>query len=169
MIHIYCGDGKGKTTAACGLAARAAGSGKTVLFTQFFKDGSSSEIRSLSLIPGIDISHPSLHYGMYRFMTDSQKAEIKENYTLHLKWVISSAEKYDLIVLDEAVSAYRYDVIPREELIAFLKKEGQAREIVMTGRNPAEELIAAADYVTEMKKIKHPFDRGIAAREGIEF
>ena len=169
MIHIYHGDGKGKTTAAAGLTVRAAGAGYKVLFAQFFKDGSSSEIAALGSLPGVKTARPSLHYGMFRRMSEQEKAEIAENYRAFLKEVISHAGDYDLIVLDEAVSASRYGMIPVGELADFLRSEGQKREIVLTGRGPLPELIALADYVTEMRKEKHPFDRGISARRGIEY
>ena len=169
MIHIYHGDGKGKTTAATGLAVRASGAGLRVLFAQFFKDGSSSEIRVLGSLHGVTVSRPSLHYGLFRRMTDEEKAAIAENYRAFLEDVIAHAGDYDLIVLDESVSASRYGMIPAEALADFLKSEGQKREIVLTGRGPLPELVALADYVTEMRKEKHPFDRGISARRGIEY
>ena len=169
MIHIYHGDGKGKTTAAAGLAVRASGAGLRVLFAQFFKDGSSSEIAALASLPGITTDRPSLHYGMFRRMTEEQKSEIAENYRAFLEDVAARAGDFDLIVLDEAVSASRYGMIPAELLLGFLRAEGGRREIVLTGRNPLPELIEAADYVTEMRKEKHPFDRGVTARKGIEY
>ncbi|MGN1410186.1 MAG: cob(I)yrinic acid a,c-diamide adenosyltransferase [Eubacteriales bacterium] len=169
MIHIYCGDGKGKTTAACGLAVRAAGSGMKVLFVQFFKNGDSSEIRAMAKLENIDTCHPTLHYGRFKTMNDGQRAQIKDNYNEIMDSIIAQSTNYDLIVLDEAVSAYMYEAIEHEKLLDFLRREGGRREIVLTGRNPAPELIEEADYVTEMKKIKHPFDCGIAARLGIEY
>ena len=169
MIHTYCGEGKGKTTAACGLAVRAAGSGMKVLFVQFFKNGDSSEIRAMSTLGNIDICHPTLYFGRFKSMNDSQRAQIKDSYREIMDKVIAQSTNYDLIVLDEAVSAYGYEVIEHEKLLDFLHREGERREIVLTGRNPAPELIEASDYVTEMKKIKHPFDCGIVARRGIEY
>lgn len=169
MIHLYYGDGKGKTTAAVGLAVRAAGSGMRVLFVQFFKDGSSSEVGALSSLPGIETRNPTTHFGRYRTMTDAQKVETHANYDAMLRNVIDHADEYDLIVLDEAVSAYRYGMLPRDVLLAFLDAEGQKREIVLTGRDPAGELVLRADYVTCMCKEKHPFDHGILARKGIEY
>lgn len=169
MIHLYCGDGKGKTTAACGLAVRAAGSGMRVLFVQFFKNGNSSEVEVLKSIDGIDTYHPSLHYGRFKTLSDAQKAEICTHYNELLTDIIRRAETYDLIVLDESVSACGYGMIERKTLLEFLRREGNRREIVLTGRDPISELLELADYITEMKKVKHPFDGGIAARKGIEY
>ncbi|MBQ2278720.1 MAG: cob(I)yrinic acid a,c-diamide adenosyltransferase [Clostridia bacterium] len=168
MIHLYCGDGKGKTTAACGLAVRAAGSGMRVLFVQFFKSGKSSEVTALEKL-GIITAHPGVHYGRYKSLDEERKAEVRDSYGELLNDVIAHAAEYDLIVLDEAVSTYGYAMINREQLMEFLRQEGSRREIVLTGRNPLPELTDAADYVTEMKKVKHPFDGGIAARPGIEY
>ena len=169
MIHLYCGDGKGKTTAAVGLAVRAAGSGMKVLFVQFFKSGNSSEVDVLASIGGIETCHPTVHYGRFKTMNDKQKTEIHTHYGEILTDIIRRADRFDLIVLDEAVSACGYGMIDPKTLTEFLRNEGVRREIVLTGRNPIPELIELADYVTEMKKIKHPFDGGIAARKGIEY
>ena len=168
MIHLYCGDGKGKTTAACGLAVRAAGSGMRVLFVQFFKSGKSSEVTALEKL-GIITAHPGVHYGRYKTLDDGKKAEVQNSYGELMHDVIAHAAEYDLIVLDEAVSTYGYAMIDRKQLMEFLRQEGSRREIVLTGRDPLPELTDAADYVTEMKKVKHPFDGGIAARPGIEY
>ena len=169
MIHLYYGDGKGKTTAAIGLTVRAAGAGMRVLFVQFFKDGSSSEIRVLSSVPGVETVHPGLHYGRWRTMNDGQRAEIRESYRALFAKITSRAAEFDLIVLDEAVPAYGYGALDRAAVTDFLRAEGEKREIVLTGRNPAPELLELADYATEMRKEKHPFDSGITARRGVEY
>ena len=169
MIHLYYGDGKGKTTAAVGLALRAAGSGLRVLFVQFFKAGDSGEIKALSHAENVEVFSPAVHYGRYKMLSDAQKAAVGDHYGLMLNEVIERASDYDLIVLDEAAAAYRYAMIDNETLLSFLQNEGQNREIVLTGRDPAPELLALADYATEMRKVKHPYDRGVAARKGIEF
>ena len=169
LIHLYCGDGKGKTTAAVGLAVRAAGAGKKVLFTQFFKNGSSSEIGVLRSLPGVTVDVCGTYYGLYKFLSDEQKEEARKDYTALLERVLAKAADADLLVLDEAVSACRHETIPEEMLLRFLKEKPEGLEVVLTGRKPSEALKDAADYVTCMTKEKHPFDRGIAARKGIEF
>ena len=168
MIHLYYGKGKGKTTAAAGLTVRAAGAGMRVLFAQFFKDGTSSEIGILKSLPGVETVHSAAHFGLWRVMNDEQRHEIGASYRAMFAEIASRAADFDLIVLDEAVSAYGYGALDREAVCGFLKAEGECREIVLTGRDPAPELLALADYATEMRKEKHPFDRGITARKGVE-
>ena len=152
MIHLYYGDGKGKTTAACGLALRAAGSGLRVLFTQFLKDGKSSEIAALSTLAGVTVVQPELYFGWYKSMNEEQKRALRLCCRSLLLKLRAAAADYDLIVLDEAVAAYRYELLDRAELLAFLKAEKENREIVLTGREPASELKELADYLTELKK-----------------
>lgn len=170
LIHIYCGDGKGKTTAAVGLAVRAAGAGQKVIFTQFFKCGDSSEILSLKQLENVRIHVCTTRHGFFKHMDAEQRAKATADYTDLFEDALKQAENgVRLLILDEVISASNYGVVPMERLIDFLKDKPEELEVVLTGRNPAKELLELADYVTEMKKIKHPFDRGIMAREGIEY
>ncbi len=169
MIHLYHGHGKGKTTAAVGLAVRAAGAGMRVLFVQFFKNGSSSEVKILSSLPGVDVLIPEVWHGRYKKMSKEQQEETKKCYTELMRDVAERADEYSLIVLDESVSAYNYGMFDRESFLEMLRSWKDVREAVLTGRDPAPELREIADYVTEMKKEKHPFDLGVNARKGIEF
>lgn len=169
MIHIYCGDGKGKTTAAVGLSVRMAGYGGKVLFGQFFKDGSSSEIASLKLLPKITTLHCQTIPGRYLRLTPEQREQVSVDYTRYLEQLLAMSKDYDLLVLDEIISACNRKTVPEEMLITYLKKLPEEKEVVLTGRNPSEALTALADYVSEIRKQKHPFDRGITAREGIEY
>ena len=169
LIHIYCGDGKGKTTAATGLAVRAAGAGKKVVFTQFFKDGSSSEIKVLQGVENIRIMHCKTVRGFWRRMDDTQKARASEDYSKLLADVIAAAADADLLVLDEIVSACNHGTVAETAVTDFLRNKPEKLEVVLTGRNPSDALLELADYVTEMRKIKHPYDCGIAARKGIDF
>lgn len=169
LIHVYCGDGKGKTTAAIGLAVRAAGAGKRVVFTQFFKDGSSSEIKVLQGVENIQILHCNTVRGFWKRMTDAQKARASADYTQLLSDVARLAMDADLLVLDEIVSACNHGTIAEVAVTDFLRSKPEKLEVVLTGRDPSECLLRLADYVTQMQKIKHPYDRGIAARKGIEF
>lgn len=169
LIHIYCGDGKGKTTAAVGLAVRAAGAGKRVVFTQFFKNGNSSEVGMLKKLDNIQSIHCKTVPGRFKNMTEEQKAQARADYSQLLETVLTEAQTADLLVLDEAISACNNGTIREERIQQFLRTKQEGLEVVLTGRNPSAELLELADYVTEMKKRKHPFDKGIPARHGVEF
>ena len=169
LIHIYCGDGKGKTTAAIGLAIRAAGAGQRVVFAQFFKDGSSSEISVLKVVENIQTVHCNTVRGFWKRMDDVQKVKASKDYTNFLAEIIKLAKDADLLVLDEIISACNHGTVAEAAVLAFLRDKPKNLEVALTGRNPSETLLELADYVSEMKKVKHPYDCGIAAREGIEF
>ena len=169
LIHLYCGDGKGKTSAAVGLAVRASGAGQQVVFTQFFKDGSSSEIESLKRLPGIRTIHANTVKGFYHAMTPEQREQAREDYTALFRQVTDAARDADLLILDEIVSACNRGVVPETLVTDFLRCKPQQLEVVLTGRDPSPALTELADYITEMRKLRHPFDRGIPARKGIEF
>jgi len=170
LIHIYTGDGKGKTTAAVGLSIRCVGSGGTVVFTQFLKDNKSSELKVLKTIEGILLIPSEKTFGFYFNMTDQVKEEAKEVYGRLLRKAIEQAtkEEYQMLVLDEIISTYNNNLIDQQYLLDFLKNKPNQLEVVLTGRNPSKELLELADYVSEIKKVKHPFDTGIHARIGIE-
>ncbi len=169
LIHIYCGDGKGKTTAAAGLAVRCAGSGGRVLFFQFLKGNNSSERKILSGIDGIDVPDGMDNMKFVWKMTEREMAAAGEFYAKRFGEILKNMHNYDMIVLDEVIPAVKHGFIAESELLRLIKIKPEHTEIVMTGREPSERLMAAADYITEMKKIKHPFDSGIAARLGIEY
>lgn len=170
LIHIYCGDGKGKTTAAVGLTIRAAGAGKRVLFAQFFKNGNSSEIKILEQLQQVETDICRTHYGFYKRMNAEERCQAQQDYTALLGDALEKARcGIDLLVLDEVISACNHEIVPESCVRSFLEGKPEELEVVLTGRNPSEALLALADYVTEMKKGKHPYDRGVPARRGIEF
>ena len=170
-IHIYYGNGKGKTTCSVGLAVRAAGCGKKVLFIQFMKTGKSSEIKMIESLPGIEVMEaPRMKKFSFR-MTDEEKKEMldKDNAVLEeIKEKVKDGE-YDLLVMDESIGSCHKGFLDEGLLIDLLETKPVHLEVVMTGRHPDDTLIRMADYVTEMHKVKHPYDQGINARRGIEF
>lgn len=171
MIHIYCGDGKGKTTAATGLAVRAAGCGMKVLFARFLKNENSGELSILDSVPEIEVLHLERSYGFFNTLTDEEKEEVRQMYGQLwdlIKEKISGGQ-FQMLVIDEFMAAYRYGLIGREEALDLLTGKPEALELVLTGRNPGPELTEMADYVSEIRKVKHPFDHGIMARRGIEY
>ena len=169
LVHIYCGKGKGKTTASVGLSVRAAGAGKRVLFVQFFKNGVSSEVKMLSLLPGVETLVNERYVNFFLKMDDEQKAEASEIYAQLLDKALSIANDFDLLVLDEIISTCHYGIVDEAKLIEFLDSRAEGLEVVLTGRKPSERMMERADYITEMTKIKHPYDKDIPARKGIEF
>ena len=171
LIHIYCGDGKGKTTAAMGLAIRAAGREKKVFITQFLKSGKSGELVSLEKLKEYITFLPGRPVNKFVWnMNDEEKMEAKREHTARFKEIkdIIKNEDYDLLILDEIIATINNGFIELNEVIDFLKNKPETLEVVMTGRDPKEELIELANYVTEMQCMKHPFKEGIPSRVGIE-
>ena len=169
LIHIYCGDGKGKTTAAMGLAIRAAGSGRRVLILQFLKDGRSSEFASLAHVPNIEVIPQTRRFGFTWPLSEEEKAQARDYNSALLEDAFARAGDFDLLVLDEAVGACTSGMIGEVRLLALLEARPAELEVVLTGRGPSQALLDAAGDATEMVKRKHPFDQGTPAREGIEF
>ena len=169
LIHIYCGDGKGKTTALLGLALRAAGSGKKVLLLQFFKDGKSAEFASLAHVPGIEVVPQTRTFGFSWTLSEEEKREAAAYYSGLLEDAFRRSGDFDLLALDEAMSACTAGMISEARLLELLAQRPAELEVVLTGRDPSQAMQDAADYVTEMRKVKHPFEQGVPAREGIEY
>lgn len=171
MIHIYHGDGKGKTTAAIGLAVRAAGSNLKVLFVQFLKTEFSGERHVLSHTENVSITYCPLELKFTFEMDDKEKAQASKIFKGIFNRSVTTAltEKYDMLVLDEIFEAMNAGMLSESEVFEFIANAPTSMEIVMTGHNPPQKFINTADYITELKKVKHPYDRGITARIGIEF
>jgi cob(I)alamin adenosyltransferase len=167
MIHLYTGEGKGKTTAAMGLAIRAAGRGKKVVIVQFLKGMDSGEIFSLGLIPNIAVLRNLEAKGFFHSVSDEVRLKITEENNQNL--MAASAMPHDLLVLDEACAAYALEAVERKAVDDLLRNFSPEKELVLTGRNPPQHFRDTADYISEINNVKHPFERGIAAREGIEY
>lgn len=170
LVHIYTGDGKGKTTAAVGLAVRCAGCGGQVIFCQFMKNNRSSELNILRQLPQIQLVQAAECFGFYKYLNEEQRAAAARVCSSLLEQAIAAAQAASarLLVLDEVISTYNHGLLPRQLLLDFLQHKPAGLEVVLTGRSPAPELAELADYLSDIHKIKHPFDKGIAAREGIE-
>lgn len=172
MIQIYCGDGKGKTSAAVGAAVRFAGSGGKVLFYQFMKDQTSGERKILEMIPQITVVRG---YRMPKFsfrMNEEEKAEAGRRFREEFEKIsemIRNDSGYGMIIFDEIISCINAGFLDIEKVMEFLREYSENNEIILTGRNPSEEITEIADYISEIKKVKHPFDNGITARKGIEY
>lgn len=169
-VHVYCGNGKGKTTCGMGLCVRAAGYGYRVLIYQFMKDNTTSERKAMEKIPGITFV-PGLKEEKFSFqMTQEEKEARKRFYKEKFREVTEKAEKenYDVLFLDEVIYTIRAGLFEEQILVEWLKQKPEHLEVILTGQDPGEELLLCADYVSELKKIRHPFDRGLGARDGIE-
>lgn len=170
LVHIYTGDGKGKTTAAIGLGIRACGSGMKVLMVQFLKGRQSSEeIIIDKLKPDFElVKHKQFNKFSWE-MTAEEKKELQECMLQLFEYVLESAGNKDIIIMDEIMAAVTSGFIALESVTDFVKNKPPELELVLTGRNPPAELIGLADYVSEINAVKHPFGKGVAARKGIEF
>ena len=166
LVHLYCGDGKGKTTAAVGLALRALGAGRTVTVVQFLKDGQSGELALLRRLGAAVYSgQPGMKFVFQ--MNDTEKAAARAAHDAMLRRAL--AEPCDLLVLDEACAALALGMVDEALLKDAVQWRPAAREVCLTGRDPAPWMREAADYLTEMRCVRHPFAQGIAARRGVEF
>ncbi|MBI2660810.1 cob(I)yrinic acid a,c-diamide adenosyltransferase [Candidatus Woesearchaeota archaeon] len=181
LVHVITGDGKGKTTSSLGLAMRATGNGLKVHMVQFLKSGATGELYSSKKLGfaieqfGVDIVRARQKNlqeyidktGKFVFQPDELEREAAIQGFEHAKTVIKSGE-YDLVILDEINCVLDKGLIPITELIALLKEHGTT-EIILTGRDAPEELYEFADYVSQVKMVKHPWQKGIKARKGIEY
>lgn len=171
FIHVYTGDGKGKTTAAIGLAMRAAGQGKKVLMLQFLKSDlkEAGEILSAKK-SGIEII---TFKGQVSPLFDHtvKISELKKAVSESLEFTLDKirADRYDLIILDEFNTLISSGYAGTSDTVNILKEKPEHLELIFTGRGAPEELIEQADYATEIRMIKHPFTKGVKARKGIEF
>ena len=188
MLHLYWGNGKGKTTAAMGLALRALGHGRRVVIVQFLKDGTSGEIAPLRTAGATVYACPNAKFTWLMDENDKAQAravsadalekalpskksikELSRGMRMKLNLASALAHRPELLVLDEACAALKSNILDEALLrkAAAFAKDG--REVVVTGRDPAPWLQDAADYSTEMQMHKHPYTQGIAAREGVEY
>lgn len=166
LLHLYYGDGKGKTTAAMGLALRALGSGKRVVVLQFLKGGQSGEIPLLEQL-GAKIYRGKAGQKFVFQMNDAEKAETRALQNTNL--AAAMAEPADLLILDEAGSAWELDMADKALLQQAVLQRPAGQECVLTAHAAPQWMLDAADYVTEMKCLRHPYQKGIAARKGIEY
>lgn len=199
MIQLYTGDGKGKTTAAVGQAVRAVGSGYRVMFCQFMKGGETGELEVLKELSQVEIYRCEREFPFFNAMTDRDKEEITEIHNAIIRNIIRRFDGLNntgnistngsgavglMVVLDEITYPLNWgliDVSLFKDLVGKMKalyngrsgdsgEESLSRiELVLTGREPDRFILENADYITEMKKLRHPFDWGIQARKGIEY
>ena len=167
MIQVYTGNGKGKTTAALGLALRAAGAGLKVYIGQFAKGKYYSELNALKKIKNIKIEQFGRSYFIKR---EPNKRDIElARIGLERTRKIISIGIYDMVILDEINVALRLKLLKLEDVISLIKNASKKTELVLTGRNAHPEILKIADLVSEIKEVKHYYNKGVKARRGIEF
>jgi len=166
-VQVYTGDGKGKTTAALGLSIRAAGAGLKVFIAQFLKKGNYNEIKALERFSDL-ITIEQFGTGcLLKGKPNSKDIECARKGLEKAKSIISSGN-YKVVILDEANIAIKLGLFSAEDLLNVIANKPEDVEIVVTGRNADQRVIEKADLVTEMKEIKHYFQKGVKARVGIE-
>lgn len=173
LVHLYTGDGKGKTTAALGLALRALGRDRKVAVVQFLKR---TKLMTGEMVFAEKIGGPLSirQFGASRFATKEEKRLVEESgQTVERGWEIArelvERGEHDLVVLDEITHVVKNGQVPLGDLIGLVKGKAHSLELVLTGRYAPPELQDVCDYVTEMKEIKHPYHSGVKAREGTEY
>lgn len=168
LIIVNTGNGKGKTTAALGVALRACGYGMKVMMIQFFKGKwKYGELRSAPKLGTFDIQPMGHGFTWESKDIEIDKRMIREAWKATQEKILSG--KYEIVILDEINYAMGYGFLPVEEIVEFLKSKPAMLHVILTGRNAKPEVVEIADLVTEMKEVKHPFQQGICAQKGIEF
>jgi cob(I)alamin adenosyltransferase len=170
LVQIFTGNGKGKTTAALGTVLRAAGHGLKISVIFFIKGHfSQGEYKTLRILPNVKVTA----FGLRQFIGDGKTINPREKSQAKAALAAARADvtggKYDLVVLDEINYACFFGLVRAEDILQLIKDKPPHVELILTGRDADKKVIEAADLVTEMKKIKHPFDKGIRARKGIEY
>ena len=171
-VQIYTGNGKGKTTAALGLAMRAAGNEYNVFMVQFLKGSKTGEIESIKkLAPFFNIFRFEKKRGFFFTLNDEEKMELRKEVQKAFEFCVEALKegKCDLLIMDEIMGALSNGLISEEQLLELIENKPHNIELILTGRNAPEAIINKADLVTEMKDIKHYFNEGVPSREGIEF
>ena len=170
MIHIYHGDGKGKTTCGMGLCLRAAGAGMRVLIYQFLKDGCGNERSILESCPNVAFANEKRAVRFSFRMNEAQKREERERFEREILGIFERVreEKWDVLFLDEVLYAVCLGLLDEKILTDFLDMRPEGLEVILTGRNPSDALFNRADYVSRITKEKHPYDKNVPARNGIE-
>ncbi len=184
LVEIYTGNGKGKTTAAIGLAVRAAGNGLNVYIMHFMKSKKYGERKVLKNVKNIKVKYLGKPYFIskdpsikekFKDVVVFEKGNPPSDYVELINKGLDMVEniiysgKYDLVILDEIITAMYFDLVRIERIKKIIEKKPKNVEVVLTGRYAPEELVEMADLVTEMKEIKHPYQKGILARKGIDY
>ena len=171
LVQVFTGNGKGKTTAALGTVLRAAGHGFKILVIFFIKgNAADGEFQTLPKLPGVEVAK----FGLRKWIMDPKNISPGEIAEARKAWEAAhlavTSGRYDIVVLDEINVAVYFKLLEAGDVIRLIEEKSPDTELILTGRNADSRIIEAADLVTEMKNIKHPYEtKGIKAREGIEY
>ena len=168
FVHVYTGDGKGKTTAAFGLAMRAAGHGRRVIVLQFMKADPLAGVTVVAQRRGIEVAQCGLDHWVVRGEAGDDDRAAADAGLARAREVLRRGD-HDLVVLDELITSVFFELVSVDGVLALLRERPVHVELVLTGRRCPPEIEEAADLVTEMRPVKHYYDAGVEAREGIEF
>jgi cob(I)alamin adenosyltransferase len=168
LVHVYTGNGKGKTTAAIGQGVRAIGAGLKVYMIQFMKGYPYSEVEAVKKIENFVLKQ----FGRAEFVNKENPAEIDIRYAqqaLNHAEAVIEGNKYDVVILDEINVAMDYKLIDKEKVVSLMKRKPERMELILTGRYAPDEILKNADVITEMTEIKHPYKNGVQCRKGIDY
>jgi len=171
LVQVYTGDGKGKTTAALGQAFRSIGRGLKVCMIQFLKGSSTGELNSVKKVePDFQIFRFEKNRGFFWTLPDEEKREVKQEVETGFDFArkLLAEEKCDILILDEIMAVLHNKLLAVEKVCDLIRNKPEHVELILTGRNAPPEIMELADLVTEMREIKHYYDKGIPARKGIE-
>lgn len=172
LIQVYTGNGKGKTTAALGQALRSSGRGLTVYMVQFLKSSDTGELHSAEkLYPAFQIFRFERPRGFFWTLNEAEKMELKEDINKAYEFCqrVLAEKSCDILILDEIMGVIKNGLLSSNEVLDLIKCKPEDMELILTGREVPTEIVEAADLVTEMKEIKHYYEKGIAVRKGIEY
>lgn len=171
LIHIYTGNGKGKTTASVGLAVRAHAHGLQVMFVQFLKNGLSGEIGILRQLQNIRVYSGQADMKFSNQMDEDDKSRAKALHEHFFQTAVAAVRKgeVDVLIFDEVFGAIATQLLDTDEVYEFVRTKPANLEVILTGRNPEQRFLDLADYISNIQCLAHPFEKGILAREGIDY
>lgn len=172
LVQIYCGNGKGKSTAAIGLGIRALGNGLKVIMVQFLKNGQTGECEFIkTLEPNFKIFHFEKERGFTWTLTEEEKKELQVEIQIALKFAkkVMDTEECDILILDEVLGAVSEGLVESSQICQLIDECSDQVELVLTGREVPDDIAAKADYISRIEAVKHPINKGIMARKGIEY
>ncbi|MHC1750051.1 MAG: cob(I)yrinic acid a,c-diamide adenosyltransferase [Cellulosilyticaceae bacterium] len=172
LVHVYCGEGKGKTTSAIGLGIRAIGNNLKVIMIQFLKNNNTGECKALAALePQFKVFHFEKERGFTWTLTEEEKEELKNEIQIAIKFAkkVMDTEECDVLILDEILGAIKAGFLETQDVCTLIEEKSEYVELILTGRYVPDEIQEKADYISRIEPVKHPINKGIMARKGIEY